>query len=138
MKYRLHDGTEIEVTRATGAMAERMWQRLTDKGLIPHASELAPLLGPGKVAVLVFEPNDTVKDALFPLGWDGKAAVFQMSKSVARRYAKLSDPVTAAWLMRDSSPGRLLVFWGLGSVLMNWTPGRGLTIEPGSIETDQN
>jgi len=137
MKHRLMDGTEVDVIRVTGEAAERVWQRLREKALIPHAGELARILQQGKIAVVVFELNETVKDSLFPLGWDGKTAVFPMSRDISRRYARLSDPVTAAWLRRDASPiGRILVFWGLGSLLMNWTPERGLWVEPGSIETE--
>jgi len=117
--------------------SEVVWRRLLNEGVKPYAEELAPILAAGKIAIVVFEPNESAKPVFRAMGWDGKAAVFPMSNAVRERLAKI-DTVTAAWVNRKPKPtvGRLFVCSGIGTLLVNSAPGRGFWIEPGSLESE--
>ncbi len=113
---------------------KKMMRRILDEGVIPHADALAMIWLNGEVAVVVFEVADEGKDALRTLGWHGEA-VFALNRTRAEQLAKRSDPVTAAWLRRRG-PGRMFLWNGLGTLLLNHETGKGWSTEPGSTDTE--
>lgn len=111
--------------------------RLLEQGIKPHADELAPIMISGEVAVLAFEPDVALEPALRAVGWNARA-VFRLATRWRTRLAQGSDPVTRAWLARSGRDvGRILVFWGAGTLLVNYTPATGYTLEPGSIASER-
>jgi hypothetical protein len=111
--------------------------RIYEQAIKPHAEGLAPIIGGGRVAVVVFEPALEAITPLKDLGWDGRSKFFELSERERRRFAKNSaaqgDQVTARWLNSDRD-GRLLVFAHRGTLLVNVDPVAGFSLEPGSLD----
>jgi hypothetical protein len=119
--------------------AEEM-NRLLEDGIKPHIEAIAPIAMNGGIAVVVFEPGAELRDALRNIGWDGTAAVFELSAAragaMASESAKLGDSVTQAWLTRPRT-GRIFLWAEAGTLLVNFVAGSGFSIEPGSLEGER-
>ena len=115
----------------------KILDRLLDEGIKPHATEIAEIVADGDLAALMFEPSEQAKQAVQSLGWDGQAAAFKVAgeraKALAVQLRKVGDTATAAWLERKQ-PGRILVFTGDGTLCVNFQPGGGFSIEPGTLD----
>jgi hypothetical protein len=116
------------------ASLHQQMRRILDEGVIPHTAALERIWLNGEVAVAVFEVADKGKEGLRNLGWHGEA-VFALNRTRAERLAGHSDPVTAAWLRRRG-PGRMFLWNGLGTLLMNCEAGKGWSTEPGSTDLE--
>ena len=119
--------------------AEEMNQ-LLDDGIKPHVEAIAPIAMNGGIAVVVFEPDAELRDALRNIGWDGTAAVFELSAgraaAMAEGCARLGDTVTQAWLLRAGT-GRIFLWAQSATLLVNFVAGRGFSTEPGSLEGER-
>jgi hypothetical protein len=118
-------------------LSRQFMRRLMDQALLPNLELLVRIRDAGDIAVAVFEMNENNKGILPPMGWDGKAVVFPLPNDYRKRLAAISDTVTAAWLMREPSKVlRVLVWTGIGSLLLNIAPKRGYWLEPGSLDDE--
>jgi hypothetical protein len=111
---------------------DEFFNRLLEKGIKPHVDELTRIVARGRIAVVVFEPDLSIPltvQFLDSLGWE-KRTVFEMPKSAIKNMSK-SDHVTKAWLTRKAN-GRIFVITGGGTFLVNFEPGGGYSLEPGS------
>ena len=119
----------------------KLLNRILDEGIKPYTEELAPIIADGDVAIVVFEPADDVKPALRAAGWDGRAHVLRMPNGYRKRLARSSDAVTRAWLTRSASvsgsAGRIFLFVQRGTLLVNFSPERGYSLEPGSTDAER-
>jgi hypothetical protein len=114
--------------------------RLLKEGIRAHAAEIAEIAqgSDPAIAVVVFEPDERGRRALRAWGWDGEAQVFALPHECEAGLAK-ADLVTARWVARRTRDvSRIVVIVQSGTFLMNLEPGRGLYIEPGSLDTDVN
>lgn len=109
--------------------------RILEQGIKPHVEAIARIGLDGDLAVVVFEPSDEAKPALAAFGWDGKP-VFSVNRTRAIKLMEKSDPVTRAWVAKKSSAEciRIFVFVHLGTLLVNYRPGEGYSLEPGSTD----
>ncbi len=112
--------------------------RFFTEAILPSAGDLAPILAHGSVAVIVHAPSPATREAARAAGWDGETMVFPMSIATRRLVAMQADAVTAAWIGRDDGVGRIFVFSGAGTALVNFASGRGYWIEPGSLDGDRS
>jgi hypothetical protein len=124
-----------------GPIMEEPFERLNRECLIPHCEEIAKIIATGGVAVAVFEPTEKAKMALRTMGSKGKA-VFRLSDSWRTQLAQLweercNDKSAANWLKNSCTQGRILVFWGDGSVCMNFTRPAGFSIEPRIMDAER-
>jgi hypothetical protein len=118
-------------------------QRIIDNCFTPNASALAGIIGRGEVAVVVFEPDPVdavMKQALRDLGWDGASVVFQLAAGHKKRLiadsVEHADLVTARWL-RGGRTGRIFLWSGRGTLLINFQQGVGYSLEPGSTDASR-
>ncbi|MEJ7735146.1 MAG: hypothetical protein WKG00_38910 [Polyangiaceae bacterium] len=122
-----------------GGTVEEM-NRLLDDGIKPHIEAIAPIAMNGRIAVVVFQPGAELQGALRNIGWDGTAAVFELSparaSAMAAESAKLGDSVTQAWLVEPRT-GRIFLWAQSGTLLVNFVSGRGFSIEPGSLDGER-
>lgn len=106
-----------------------------------HAAGIAEIIARGKVAVVVCEPSQQAKDALRQAyNWNGEP-VFRLSTRQRKTLARslddnFGDKAASRWLT-DDRDGRLLVFAQSGSLCVNFTPGKGYEIEPGTLDTER-
>ena len=109
-------------------------RRLLREVLVPQAEKLDG----GDIAVVVFEPGNACQRAARAAGWDGKSSVFSMPRPFRERLIENADTVTATWLA-GRRPGvvRMFVFLQEGTLLINWSPGTGYYIEPGSLDSER-
>jgi hypothetical protein len=112
----------------------RQMKRILDEGIKPNALAVARIFEERGTAVVVFEPMGMAVQAARDLGWDGKSPIFKLRAGAARRLAS-SDSATRAWLERRTS-GRILVIAHEGTMLVNYTPGVGYSVEPGSTDAE--
>jgi len=120
---------------------EKPFERLNRECLIPHTDEIAEIITRGLVAIVVFEPTEKAKAALRTMGSKGKA-VFPLSDGWRTQLAQLweersSDKLGANWLKNSCTQGRILVFWGDGSLCVNFTWSRGFSIEPRTRDVER-
>ena len=120
---------------------EETFERLNRECLIPHTEEIAKIIATGEVAIAVFEPTEKAKIALRTMGSKGKA-VFRLSDSWRTQLAQLwekqcNDKTGAHWLKNPCTRGRILVFWGDGSLCVNFTTPRGFSIEPRTTDAER-
>jgi hypothetical protein len=66
------------------------------------------------------------------MGWEGET-VWRMPARL-RRAMETTDSVTKRWIRRKKGPGRIFLINGMGSMLINVSKGKGLHIEPGSLD----
>lgn len=120
--------------------AEAAMEELLERGIKPHAEALARLAADGQVGCVVWKPEPVAESAARLLGWQPQQGdVFALSQDACAHLA-IGDRVTARWLAAGSSIDgtvRAFVISGHGSLLVNFKPGRGWWIEPGSLETDE-
>jgi len=116
--------------------ARRFLDSLLEKSIRPNVGALARILLRGEIAVLLHDPAPFWNEALAAMGWDGRAKVFALDGALAMRTIGQSDPVTAAWVQRRcrGGVGRIFVVARAGSLLVNYQPGKGYRIEPGSTD----
>jgi hypothetical protein len=110
---------------------------LTSRTLIPNRERLAEIAARGDVAVAVHDVGSVSRDCLHTLGemgWNGKAAVFRLSRARRKRIAAATDSVTARWLGRSRGI-RIFVVSGAGSLLVNNKDG-AWSLEPGSLDRE--
>jgi hypothetical protein len=109
---------------------------LLEHTIKPNAETIAEICVSGGIALVVRNPSDQGRRAAAALGWDGTSA-FEMSMGQRKRMAeeceKVGDAVTARWLRRSGpGPGRIFAIAGNGTLLVNFEPGVGYSLEPGS------
>lgn len=106
-----------------------------------HAEGIAEIISTGKVAVVVFEPSQQAKEILRQAyAWNGEP-FFRLSTKQRKALARsldngYGDKVASRWLT-DGRDGRILVFTQNGSLCVNFTPGKGYEIEPGTLDTER-
>jgi hypothetical protein len=122
-------------------MSSRAGWTVLDGAVKPHASAIAAIIVDGtSVAVIVHKPGEAAAAALHGLEWDGSVPVFGLSgvtlTRVAETSASMGGEVTQKWL-KSHRPGRLFVFWGDGTLLINYAQGAGFNLEPGSTDMER-
>jgi hypothetical protein len=124
-----------EIRHVTGEEQARMMNAFLDEAIKPHVDIIAPIVIAGDVAVIVHKPSASAARALHELGWNGSAPAFQLrsedTERIAESCARMGDEVTGRWL-RSGRQGRMFVFWGDGTLLINHAEGQGFSLEPGS------
>jgi hypothetical protein len=109
---------------------------LLKRGILPHADELSRIAVRSEVAVIVFEPHDSVLPRLEAMGWKGRP-IFSITRARGEKDARKScDHILQRWAARPSDEEclRILVVTHSETVLVNYAPGEGFRIEPGSTE----
>jgi hypothetical protein len=121
------------------ALSARVLRELLDQSIKPYAESLARITADGGIAIVVHEPDARdagLMAALAEAGWDGRP-VLRMATAFRHRLlrgcAEMGDAVTVRWLRRKSPLGRVFVFMGRGTLLLN-VGSAGITIEPGSLD----
>lgn len=113
---------------------------LLERAIKPHAHAIAEILSEGGIAAVVFEPQESTLDALTgQFGWHGEAVFLFTGDNrnvFAKRCEDLGDDVAARWLRAENRPGRILLFAALGTLLVNFVPGQGFGLEPGSTNAE--
>jgi hypothetical protein len=119
------------------AVTRKLFEHLIEDGIGPNLDAISEIAGRDELPVLVFELNDAVREDIQALGWKGES-VFAMAKPKAARVFRDVDAVTAPWILRPHPIDgfHLLVFTGLGSLLVNWDPKVGFRLEPGSTDRE--
>lgn len=131
------EGTEIvrdlETTR-------EIMQRILSQGIVPFTPQLISIWNKGLVAFVGFEMRPFTMKAwrtLFPK-WNKRrdAPVIGVSgKEYASRVE--CDPVTRNFLVRERTDDYpVFLFTGEGTLLLNFHPDRGFSIEPGSTDDE--
>lgn len=119
--------------------SEALQHRILAEGVKPYGRRIANVTADGSIAAVVFEPKGDVEKFARKLGWEKyhPVPVFRLSPEIMANMAA-ADRVTAAWLARsDKSIARIIVFTGLGSLLLNFEPSRGYWLEPESTDGEQ-
>jgi hypothetical protein len=118
-------------------------QPIIDNCFRPNADALSKIIGRGEVAVVVFKLDESdalALQAARDIGWDGTSVVFQLAGHTKKRLIEVSeqqaDPVTARWL-RGGRTGRIFLWTGRGTLLINYQPGAGYSVEPGSTDASR-
>lgn len=120
--------------------------RLLEEGIKPLSEKIATIHLNGDVAVLFFEIETgdsaeakTAMASAKDLGWTGgRAEVAAMTKTRAAKFADAiatiapTDPAIA-WL-RGRKSGRIFVCVSAATLCVNFVPGTGFTIEPGTLD----
>lgn len=106
---------------------------LHEEGIAPNAEAIARINLAGGLPVLVFQLHPSCRRGAKSMGWTGEA-VFELSPAVQKRLAR-ADPVTRRWVQRKGTH-RLFVLVHFGSLLLNFTPGEGWDLEPGSFQRE--
>jgi hypothetical protein len=121
----------------------KVLQPIIDNCFTPHATELAAITDRGEIAVVVFDPDPAstvMQQALRDLGWDGASVVFQLGAGLKKRLiadsVEHADLVTARWL-RGGRTGRIFLWTGRGTLLINFQQGVGYSLEPGSSDASR-
>lgn len=100
-----------------------------------HATAIAQIHARGEIAIVVHKPSKRAAHGARLLGWDGRVAAFAITRSFAERYLAYVDDVTRRWVERQQpDQAKVFIVTAGGSVLVNFTPGGGCTIEPGSLD----
>jgi hypothetical protein len=119
--------------------------QLLQERIRPYLQELAKVSVAGEIAVVLCNPSEHGRAVARELGWDGDATVFCMSEAGRRRMVDaLSsfDPIRTRWLkraikrssMKSRPEGRIFFISGQRTLLVNYRPGKGFSVEPGSID----
>jgi hypothetical protein len=103
-----------------------------------HAERIAELSLSGAVAVVC--APDVAPEVRVQLGANDGSLAFAMSDEVRKAMIadclKRGDSATVRWLRADSS-GRIFYVSGSGgTLLINFEPGKGYSIEPGSTDEE--
>ena len=121
--------------------------QLTERSLKPNAEAIAAIIATSGIAVVLYPPDADIPDhfatILRDMGRVDDERVFRMTSACAKRMAAnigadhSADKVTPRWLLKKR-PGRIFVLdvVGGGSLLVNFTPGVGLSLEPGQSDRD--
>ena len=115
---------------------------LLDSGIKPNSETLSRIALMGDVAVLLWRPTDQTRSAATSLGWDGESQAFRMGDGERARAIEVlrreGEPATSKWL-KGSRPGlgRILVLNGDGCLCVNFRPGEGFSIEPGTLDCEK-
>lgn len=118
---------------------KRFMDRVLDEGIKPHAREIARRWVDGEIPIVVFEPGVETLKALPNLGWRMGESVFSMTLEHFLTTFGSVDGVTGPWATRDRSGDDsvpVFLFLHDGSLLLNHTPGKGWSLEPGSTDID--
>lgn len=129
---------EDERILATDEESRILMERIFLEGIKPHAPAIAKIALRGDIAVVVFEVEEELKEALRNLGWRGEA-VFALNREHAERMAAAAkcDAVTAAWLRRHvKNEARIFLWVHYGTLLVNYLPGTGFSFEAGSTDRE--
>lgn len=123
--------------------AGEVLQSIIDGCFVPNAGVLAGIIVRGEIAVVVYNLDETdalVQRAVKALGWDGTSPVFPLAARLRRTLIEESeqraDPVTARWL-RGGSTGRIFLWTGRRTLLINYEPGDGYSLESGSLDASR-
>jgi len=119
---------------------EKKLDEILDRGIRPHALEIAAIISRGHIAVCVLEPSRKTLDCLESWGWKGEP-VFRMTTpqrlALARTCADYGDNVGARWVSAKKRNGRIFVFCEDGTCLVNFEAGKGYSLEPGSTDLER-
>jgi len=113
--------------------------RIINNAIKPNAEEIASIFIRDDIACVVYDLDPECRNVAKALGWDGKTPVFKIPKSVRKTFAhnlRVScpdDKVTPRWL-EGNRPGRIFLMVHTGTLLMNYEPEVGYTLEPGSTD----
>ena|ERR1044071_1867872 len=118
-------------------------QPIIDNCFVPNADVLAGIIGRGEIAVAVYDLDEAdafMQQAVRDIGWDGTSAVFRLlarhRKRLIEHSEEYADHVTARWL-RGARTGRIFLWTGRGTLLINYQPGVGYSLEPGSLDASR-
>ena len=134
----------MEKKIATPEESKQLLDDLIKNGIKANGEAIAEIVGVGEIAIVVYklapatdEHGRATHEALRAIGWDGSASVFKVSAATRKRMIAQSeaynDPITARWL-RGGRNGRIFVWTGLGTFLLNHSESGDLTVEPGSLD----
>ena len=129
------------------------WHLLTAPGLLPPVlfaddRQAAFFFGEPPAIYAAYQraragagyPDVVPHARLFELGWDGETAVFEpnteVMQTMARSCVTRGDHATRRWIHSDRV-GRIFLAAYSGTLLLNFTPGRGYSIEPGSTASSR-
>jgi len=119
---------------------KQLMDRLLSEGIHAHAQDIAPIIANGGIAVVVYKPHDLAREAARAVGWDGESATFKLSNAARQRLIasllRRDDAVTCRWL-RGNRAGRIFMISGAGTLLINFVPGVGYSLEPGSTDSER-
>ncbi|WP_394842300.1 hypothetical protein LZC95_35155 [Pendulispora brunnea] len=107
------------------------------RSIHPNIDLLAHIFLRNEIAIILHETDRSRYELLRQMGWNGKAHVFGLRRSKAAQTIGKTDYVTAAWIQRQSKVdvGRIFVLARQGSLLVNYKPGEGYSIESSSTRT---
>ena len=113
--------------------------RLLDEAIKPNAQKIARICLERDVALIFFAPgpDPDVRAAAKKMGWKGgRIEVRRMTRRSARDFADLLHPgdPAAAWFRRRVE-GRIFVVMEGGTLCVNFIPGCGFTLEPGTTNS---
>ena len=97
-----------------------------------YSTEITLIMLQGKVACVLFEPDDAQREAARGMGWDGESAYFALDDVVRMQMANVirsTDPVASKWL-GHSKYGRIFAMIRNGVLLINYDPNVGFFLEP--------
>jgi hypothetical protein len=111
-----------------------LMDRVLEQGVKPHAAEIAAIGLSGRFACLVFEPGDLHRKVVRTWGRTGEA-VFPLSPEQVRVLAS-TDRAALRWFSIPPDESKIKVFLLVheGTLLINYEPGHGWSVEPGSTD----
>jgi hypothetical protein len=115
--------------------------RLLEEGIKPHAMTIAIASAAGEVSVVFYDVASEFPvsvAAARALGWrGGRSECIPLNRTHAERIAdKLPSAVPSAKWLRGRRPGRIFVCTGGGSLCVNYEPGVGFSLEPGTTNRE--
>ena len=116
---------------------EVILDRILNEGIIKNAEAIASIVSDGGIACVVYELREDVVDGARDLGWDGETPAFEMNeekrKLMAFKCGQMGDVVTKKWLESERQ-GKIFVMAHAGTLLVNFDPEDGYSLEPGSTD----
>jgi hypothetical protein len=108
------------------------------RGIRPNRKRIVQIGVAGDIAVLVFDPSDGGVETAKKLGRRGDEPVFSVTNQAAAPAMPDADAITQKWLSSTPSKGifRIYVLVNDERLLVNFQPGHGFSLEPGSAAKD--
>lgn len=126
------------IRTVTGSEPLDLWiTRIVDSVFRPYEETIHDILALGYIATVVHGVDEAIRGVTRALGARPEDGAYMMPRRTAERLAQAlsHDPVARRWLT-SGKPNRIFLIKDRGTMLFNYDPATGYTIEPGSLDTE--
>jgi hypothetical protein len=108
--------------------------RVLAQGIKPHRTKIVQMGRAGDVAVVLLDASDGGIESAKKLGRRGEEPIFGVSSLAARGALVDADAMTQKWFSAAPSKGVIKIYVLVQDehLLVNFRPGHGFSLEPGS------